>query len=461
MILSHKRMTMLSAPLRHGLLTACDPHLPVSERLRYRTCTTTPRLPEPESALAAERARHIPQHLWQDWIIRFQPPKGTHVDALATDLPAALLISGNPTRNIHATDELNPWTQNTSQTLRVLADHHPDALTAICALADHLDTHGSPIDYRRRRATFTDVTLTREQWLDLCTHAGSSAGNGARQRHARRYIFALLTGADLTNPQHHLAFSNHGEKSRYLGFLHTMTTPLRNAPPPPRDPTPAHRRHRRAADLEPTGRLHHRAHPARPRPRRHRPRHPAPAPPRGQPATGRHGTAAGHFVEHVRHALQRLHRAPTPVPKNTPVAARRLWQRATDRLTLDFFQREYLDARKDLRTLEAETGIHRKLLARHARQLGIRLTHDRRGTPIDPDWLRTQAEALHRTNSDIAAELGLTGETIRRHRKHLGIGPGPTGVHRLQIQHHPDLPDDIRRAVQGQRHGWQRLRRFQ
>ena len=59
------------------------------------------------------------------------------------------------------------------------------------------------------------------------------------------------------------------------------------------------------------------------------------------------------------------------------------------------------------------------------------------------------------------AELGVTGETIRRYRNNLGITAGPTGVHRLQRQHHPDLPDDIRRAVEGQRHGWQRLRRFQ
>jgi Bacterial regulatory helix-turn-helix protein, lysR family len=140
---------------------------------------------------------------------------------------------------------------------------------------------------------------------------------------------------------------------------------------------------------------------------------------------------------------------------------RRLRQRATDSLTLDFFQREYLDAGKDLRTLEAETGIHRKLLARHARHLGVRLDPQRRGTPIDRDWLRTQTDALRRTNGDIGAELGVTGETIRRYRKQLGITAGRSGVHRLQLQRHPDLPDDIRHAVEGQRHGWRRLRRFQ
>src|SRR5262245_60171195 len=78
-----------------------------------------------------------------------------------------------------------------------------------------------------------------------------------------------------------------------------------------------------------------------------------------------------------------------------------------------------------------------------------------------PHRLREQAETLHRSNGHIATELGVTHETIRRYRKNLGIAAGPTGVHRLQLERHLDLPDEIRRAVEGQRHGWQRLHRFQ
>ncbi|SRR6266508_215776 len=116
MILSHKRMTSLSESLQHKLLCSADAHLPVSERLRYYTCTPTPRPPQPGSRVAAERARHIPQYLWHDWIVRLRPPRGSYADEVAIDIPAALMIPGNPVRNIHATGELNPWRPHTTQT---------------------------------------------------------------------------------------------------------------------------------------------------------------------------------------------------------------------------------------------------------------------------------------------------------------------------------------------------------
>ena len=78
-------------------------------------------------------------------------------------------------------------------------------------------------------------------------------------------------------------------------------------------------------------------------------------------------------------------------------------------------------------------------------------------------WLREQAEALQRTNGDIAAELGLSHETIRRHRSRFGVAGRPSGSagHSVHSRSHPDLPGDIRNAAEGKRHGWQRLRRFQ
>jgi hypothetical protein len=106
MILSHRRLTSLSPPLQRKLLRRINGQLPVTERLRYRTRTDTPRLPDPQSTTAADRARHIPQHLWPDWIIRLRPTPGRHPNEYAANLPNALLIPGNPVRNIVATTEL-------------------------------------------------------------------------------------------------------------------------------------------------------------------------------------------------------------------------------------------------------------------------------------------------------------------------------------------------------------------
>jgi hypothetical protein len=75
--------------------------------------------------------------------------------------------------------------------------------------------------------------------------------------------------------------------------------------------------------------------------------------------------------------------------------------------------------------------------------------------------LQEQAGTLQRT--DIGAELGLSHETVRRHRCRLGIAARPSGSagHTVQTRRHPELPADVQRAVEGKRNGWQRLRRFE
>jgi hypothetical protein len=448
MMLSYTRMAALSMPLRHRLLAACDAHLVPSERLRNRTCTTAPRMPEPGSRTAAERARHIPQYLWPDWIIRLQPPTGLHVDTIATDVPAALLIPGNPIRNGRATDEIHPWSGWTSQTLRLLAEHHPDALAAICALADYLDTNGAPIDYRRRRATFTDIELTEQQWRELSACAGAHSGRAARHLHARRYLFCLLTGANLSSPGNELAFGSKRERKVYFGrFQRTLTTSLRTAlhnhaagmlevvgidepvtwsPPadcvagltlPGRDPD----------DIDHAA-LHRLLFVDR-------------------FALKDAARWLGVSVEHVRHALPHLDRPPKPAP----VHRRRVCR--SDLLTAEFFQREHIQAGMDLATIAAQVGLSRRLVTHHARRLGIRArtratipgSTSPRPRRIDPTWLREQAETLQRTNGDIAAELGVSDETVRRHRNELGIPNRLTGDSRHRRL--PHLPADIRRAV--------------
>ncbi|MBW6434933.1 TniQ family protein [Actinoplanes hulinensis] len=492
MILSHQRLSGLSEHLRHSILTSADGHLPVSERLRYRTCTTTPRLPEPDSGTAADRARHLPQYLWPDWLIRFLPTRGAHVTEVAIDITNALLIPGNPVRNLRATDELTPWRNATSLFLSDCAKQHPDTLAAICALAEHLDAHGSPIDYRRRRSVFTDIALTAEQWHEICYQASSDPGRADRLLNARRYLFQLLTGADLNNPQHLLAFTSKSSKAGLQNFHRLLNSPLREglhrhgigllhaagidepltwSPPatcvaglilPGRDPddidlsTAQHLLD--VENLSPT-------------------------------AVARR---LGVTVEHIRYIQHRFDRPPPTLPKTSPTAARQLRERATAVLTRAFFNREYRQAGRTLRNIATTTGIAYTLVAQHARAHGFPVsnrskkeaaTHARRVTNkkrprvtpkrkrearkrkpiIDPAWLQQQAGTLQRTNGDIAAELALSHQTVRRHRQHLGIAARPTGSagHVVQTRRHPELPADLRRAVEGKRNGWQRLRRFQ
>ncbi|MGI5238646.1 TniQ family protein [Dactylosporangium sp. CA-139066] len=499
-MLSQRRLDRLSEPLRRAILTAIDTLLPAGERLRYRTCTTTPRTPGARAA--ADRARHVPQHLWPDWLVRFLAPRGAHVAEVAANIPKALLIPGNPARNLHAAAELGPWRSSTGVFLTTTARHHPETLIAICALADYLDEHGSPIDYRRRRTTFTDITLTQQQWHDLSYQAGTDPGRAGRHLAARRYLFQLLTGADLTNPQHQLAITSSVARTALQQFSRTMTTALRDAldrhatellhaagidepliwsPPadcvaglvlPGREP--------RDIDLATARTLLDVEH----------------------LAVATVARRLGVTAEHVRYAQQQFHRPPPALRWNSRTAARQARDRAAAELTKAFFDREYHQAGRTLRDLADAIGIPYQVVAERARAhavpVGIRRKKSvselrskpdkaptlrtaaparSRITPrppretnpknqrvrIDPDWLREQAGALRRPNTDIANELGLSHETIRRHRHRLGIPARPSGGagHAVNTRRHPALPTDLRRAAEGQRHGWQRLRRFE
>ena len=143
------------------------------------------------------------------------------------------------------------------------------------------------------------------------------------------------------------------------------------------------------------------------------------------------------------------------------------WQREQQAgvlLTKDFFDREYLTAGKRLRDIQADAGFSRATLARYAKAAAIPLVDATAYNHIDPAWLANQYTNQHRSFPEIAAELGMTETTVAAAARRYGIISRPPG-----ITSHPDMitkldkavAADIRRAVEGQLHGWQRLRRFE
>jgi hypothetical protein len=418
MILSRKRLTSLSEPLQRTLLRRIDTKMSVTERLRYRTHTATPRAPATSSTAAADRARHIPQSLWPDWIVRLQSSRGRRTAQLAINIPMALLIPGNPSRNNRATTELSPWRPYISNFLTQIAARHPDVLTAICNIADHLDNHGAPIDYRRRRATFTTVNLSISDWKDMCARADAGSGRDARLRHARRYLFALLTSANLADGRHPLGSSRRDDRMRYQQFEHQTTSTLRDEL----------RRHAEgllaATNID-------------------------------EPLTwSPPDTCAAGLTLPGRdpHDIDTTALAQLILVDNLPA------QRAAHNLGVSIdhvrYTAQHLPA---LRRASATTAPRPDRPAEKTNQPDrAQQQRDRR---VDPSWLRKQAGTLRRTNTDIAAELGLSHETIRRHRKNLNIPTRHTGTY--SDRRYPHLPADVRRAVEGNRSGWQRLRRFE
>ncbi len=321
--------------------------------------------------------------------------------------------------------------------LPLVAHGGESVLAAICSLAAYLDTHGGPIDYQRRRDLISSEVISEAEWQDLCGRVGAHPGRpgphqqeGRRLLDARRYLYQLLTGADLHDPRHQLAFRTGLDLSRYYEFTDPMTAPLRAAlhdhasqmldrrgidepltwePPPDccdqlalpgRDPADI--------DLQAVQQLViGQELPAR-------------------LAARRLGTS----IYHVRYALELTARPARQWSRSTPPSAWARRQQAPKILTREFFEREYLQAGKTLSQLAAETGFSRPLVAEHARQAGISVAHYAPPQKdIDQDWLREQYLDRQRPYADIAAELGVAVMTVYDAARRYDITSRAPGVH--------------------------------
>jgi hypothetical protein len=466
--LTTRQWAHLSPLAQRRFLQALDPALPPADRIRYRSGTPLARLPADAAGVLATRARHIPQLLWPGWTIRLLPAEGFLPGPFRAALAACLLLPGNPARTLdEVTTGLHAYRKPiaTGRILRALAAAgHEGALAAISCIAGYLDTHGSPIDYQRRRDTITPAILSKPEWQDLCYQARAHPGEDRRLLDARRYLCQLLTGDDLDDPRHPLMFRSVSDRDTHLAFTDTMTTALRAAlhdhaarhldslgiaepltwQPPPHCCTGLTLPGRDPADIDLPA-VHQLVIT------------------QGLPI----GAAAARLATstaHIRLTLERIPRPQRQWGRNAPPVVRDRHNQASRVLTRDFFQREYLTAGKTLTQMEAETGFSRAWLARYARQHSIPLTSAATPAPIDPAWLREQYLIRQRSYTSIAAELGVWDMTVIAAARRYGIPSRPPGVHsrpEMITRLGADIPRDIRRAVEGGLKGWHRLHRFQ
>jgi len=207
-------------------LGALDPLLAPLDRLRYRTCTTRPSIPSRSTRPA--RSRWLPQLLWPDWTVRLTPPAARSADSLREVAVCWLLTVGRslPETRALTANLRQRWHARAHPLLAALpADGQTAIIQAICRIAEHLDQHGAPIDYKRRRDLIrADDVLGWERWQQLSFDAMGHPGHHRRHLHARRYLHQLLTGADGD-----LTFRKPADRSNYLTFADQLTTGLRAA----------------------------------------------------------------------------------------------------------------------------------------------------------------------------------------------------------------------------------------
>ncbi|WP_331758360.1 TniQ family protein (plasmid) [Nocardia sp. NBC_01377] len=452
-----------TARFQNRYLRAVDTDLAPTERLRLRSTL-------PEAGLPGDRApsrtHMIPQLIWPDWAGRLLPSEGHWADLHRGVMSAALLIPGHPERN--QSEEIAGFNARISRAaIAMPLRGHDQVIRALARIAAYLDEHGSPIDYHRRRRRIPGETIDWRTWWELACSADAHPGDeatGQRLLNVNRYLNQLLTGADLADPRHRLAFTGSDDRSHHLRFTLNMTMGLRQAL----------REHAAAvlARLDIDEPLTW-------------------SPPAGL-ADGLTlpgievaeldidkieqlvivekrrlvdvADIIGVHIEHIRFALERLDRPQRAWPKGTPPGARRREQQAQALLTREFFEREHIDGQRSLKQLSAETGFSITELSQYARRRGVTIRKGQAPTRIDPTWLREQYLDRRRNMSDIAAELGTIHGVIANALERFDIPARPTtGVASWTETNrtYDNLPDGVRAALEGTYNGWERLRRFQ
>ncbi|MEV2226866.1 TniQ family protein, partial [Nocardia vinacea] len=454
-------------------LRAIDTELITSDRLRMKT--PTPAAARPNADTVA-RAKMIPQRLWPDWTARLLPAGGFHPGLFRASLAALLLVPGARQRDMRAAAVLlNPRVKRANMTTTLQGFDRlatgsavDEVLILLCRLADHLDQHRSPIDYQRRRELLRAEVIDWPTWRDLACSVDAHPGDNRRGRRnrlllANRHLHHLITGSDLENPKHPLAFHNPNDRSQFVAFTTTMSAALRRAlheyaeavltdhgiDEPLLWSPPHHLADGLtlpgvdidSLDIDKISRL---------------------VIDEQRPPTEVADLLDVH-VEHIRLALERLDR---PARQWSDRATPAFWQReqrAATLFTREYFEREYLTKRRSLKELAAETGFGRHIISRYAKQAGIQLRRSRDPLQVDSDWLRTQYLDKKRSTSDIAAELGVSQMTVNHALPRLGIPVRAQGVHsrtEMIASLDPTIPTTIRTAVESTLHGWQRLHRF-
>ena len=431
--------------LQQAVWHAADSRLDTCDRLRFRTPMATARVPVARDPANAVRAASIPQLLWRDWTILVMPRLADRGNRAArTALSVALLLPGRSQRAMAPLVDLLHEQQdiNVSALLYTIAKAGGlPTFAAICTLADWLDEHPAPIDYRRRRALDCEGLLPQQAWAEICFRTNTAIGRRARLQAIRRFLYQRMTGVDLLRSTGPLAVRPDSPQALRLAaapFLMTeallaaldeharghledrgIHEPVTWSPPISlasglRLPGQAEL----GLDLAPAIRDYQRQ--------------------RVSPRSAAH--ALGISLERIR-----LHFETTPPARpwphqqlahpaqnpKTPAAYRlrgALPQQLADHvLTRELLLRERLTNRKSIKDIALETGQPRPQVVRRLAEEGLPdRVGKRSAAPVDQDWLVRQYTIEGRTMSDIAAEVGMGPITLRTRLADAGIAPRPS-----------------------------------
>ncbi|MFB7635040.1 TniQ family protein [Streptomyces sp. NPDC056149] len=414
-------------------LAAVDEELTWLARIRFGTTTSAPAWPTLTDEDVQRRAARLPAMLWPAWTMRLLPCLPESVFRLAgirRACAALLLMPGanwDYSQATHFLGNRRKFPHREAFDAALKRNGSAELATALVLLARALDSNPAPINYARRRATFSEATVTfdLDAYQKYCRQHGMRAGPVQIER-LRWYVLKLLLGADPGTSSRTPAWST--ELSRRINdelksFLlrqaaenlssHGITEPVVWQPPSTWLNEIAW------AGVEPD---------------------------RIDSDLFSTLTAAGHSLAHIAKALDvsedhvRLHVEATGISVPLPSAPSQL------RIPGRPIPRQGLFAPEELQRLYHEEKFSLAKIARLAgcSQSTVRQVLDEAKIPVrknrarslsrlpasfSREWLEREYTHKGRSSTDIARELGINKNTVAKRLKSWGIPRRPNGLH--------------------------------
>lgn len=412
------------------LLKALNSRLRPSDQLRYRTTRPRPSFPTRQIHGKAEhRAGKIPQQLWPTWTLRIMgSPNGHNTTFLRQALAGCLLVVGSGTRLTGIAHLVSTTLSGSSLThflQQLKLDSRERILDSLAQLADYLDEYGSPIDYTRRRHLDYSHLLPREAWLHLCTESRTLPGISQRHRHARRFLFRLLTGSDPASAPSAYVIARAADRAAYATFVLDLTPellqqlhqygrqflvrsgitgePLTWEPPASAIALPADAD--KALDLDLLHTLIR----------------------SGEVTPSAAAERLGTTVDHVRRALEQSPAPAGPIPPRASGSAHLRMTQARDSLPAGRLQQLYVAERRSIKTIAALSGFPKRVISALLAEADIPIRAGRPPIAADPDWVAQQYLVHRRPFAEIAAELGVSVAALYSLAREMGIPSRPRG----------------------------------
>ncbi len=402
-----------------------------------------------------DRSATIPTVFWPWWTLRLAPQWSVH--RLMRGTFACLTASSGTALSIPATIarlDADVSSAYVAQALQRMATEPAWGAqrTALARIARHLDQHGTPIDYARRRALdYTDL-LPEPRWDSLLVRTGFRRNKGTL-RSMRCLLFETISGRPAPTASEHYAPRTKDQREAFSGFPTLLTARL------------AAELHLVAAEFladhgidetvswQPPHELADGLDMPGPNPDA-LPRQSLTDLLRADIPLGQAASQAGMTLDSARYLLAHH---PRDTRRNHDVG-----ERLRAQLTAETFRDLYVDRGWSISALAVRYGVNRRRITTLATAYDIPLRDSSKPPAgISRRWLHEQYVHCGRSSEDLGAELGLHPATILSWCRRYDLPVRPTGptVHHGALSLAEAIPPELRPALTGSR-PWKRLIAF-